>query len=256
MLLCADVGNTNIKFALYNGDDQVLKLRFSTMSDKTDDDFAVDLYSIFRMKGISTDDIDGSIISSVVPKVTAPLCSAIKKVTGTEPLVLGPGVKTGLDLRIDNPSSLGSDLVAMCVAVKENYTCPAIVIGMGTATTIVYLNENKCYCGGAILPGVSISLDALTNNGALLPSIELKATKKVICTNTEECIRSGVVLGTACTIDGMIERFCKEASCTPTLIATGGLAAAIVKNCKNDIIVNDDLILEGLINIYNKNKKN
>lgn len=256
MLLCTDVGNTNIKFALYDGDKQLVKLKFSTDHSKTDDDFAVELYSIFQIHSIDVSKIDGSIISSVVPKVTAPLCSAIEKVTGAKPIVLGPGIKSGLDLRIDNPLSLGSDIVAMCVAVKENYSCPAIVIGMGTATTIVYLNENKCYCGGAIMPGVSISLDALTNNGALLPSVELKATQKTICTNTEECIRSGIVLGNACAIDGMIDRFVEETGTDPTLIATGGLANSIVKNCGHNIIVNDDLILEGLILIYNKNKKN
>lgn len=256
MLLCTDVGNTNIKFALYDGKKQLVKLRFNTNSSKTDDDFAVELYSIFKIHSIDVSLIDGSIISSVVPKVTSPLVSAIKKVTGVDSIILAAGVKTGLDLRIDNPLSLGSDIVAMCVAVKHLYSCPAIVIGMGTATTIVYLNEQKCYCGGAIMPGVSISLDALTNNGALLPSIELKATKKAICTNTEECIRSGVVLGTACAIDGMIDRFNEEAGTSATVIATGGLANSIVKNCKNSIIINDDLILEGLCIIYDKNAKN
>ncbi len=253
MLLCVDVGNTNIKFALYENDKQILKTRFSTDSKKTDDEFAVELYTIFQIYGFDAKAVKGSIISSVVPAVTENLQKAIHKVTNCKPVILGPGVKTGLDLRIDNPSTLGSDIVAMCVAVKEKYSCPAIVIGMGTATTIVYLNENKCYCGGAIMPGVSISLDALTSNGALLPSIELKATKKVIGTNTEDCIRSGIVAGTACSIDGMIELFREETNTNPFIIATGGLANTIAKNCKNDIIINDDLVLEGLISIYNRN---
>ncbi len=254
MLLCTDVGNTNIKFALYDGNTQLVKLRISTDPGKTEDEFAVELYTIFQINGVDAKKIDGSIISSVVPKVTEPLSQAIWKVSGVKSLVLGPGVKSGLNLRIDNPLTLGSDLVAMCVAVKEMYTCPAIVVGLGTATTIVYMNEQKSYCGGAIIPGVSISLDALTNSGALLPSIDLKPPKQVVCTNTEECIRSGIIFGTACTIDGMIDRYEEEKGKVDTVVATGGLAQDIVNNCKHDIIINDDLILEGLRIIYNKNK--
>lgn len=255
MLLCTDVGNTNIKFALYDGDKPGIKLRFATNQNKTADDYAVELYTIFKINSIDASQITGSIISSVVPKVTRPLCKAINKVCNTDTVVVGPGVKTGLDLRIDNPISLGSDIVSMCVAVKENYSCPAVVIGMGTATTIVYLNDKQCYCGGAIIPGVSISLDALTNSGALLPDVDIEATDKAICTNTEECIQSGVVHGTACMIDGMIEKFKEETNSDPLIIATGGLAENIVNNCKNDIIINDDLIMDGLKIIFAKNKK-
>ena len=194
---------------------------------------------------------------------TSPYCGhlcvlltlAIKTVTGNDSIVLGPGVKSGLDLRIDNPASLGSDIVAMCVAVKELYSCPAIIIGLGTATTILYLNEKKCYCGGAICPGIRISLDALTNNGALLPSIELQPPKKAINTNTEDCIRSGVILGTASMLDGMIDRYNEEAGVNSTVVATGGLASSVIGNCKHVIIVNDDLVLDGLRIIYAKNKK-
>lgn len=254
MLLCTDVGNTHIKFALYEGEKQLLKLKFSTNPKETEDEFAAGLYAILRINGYNSEDIDGSIISSVVPMVTEALCKAIKKIANVETLVLGPGVKSGLDLRIDNPASLGTDILAMCVAAKELYPCPSIIIGLGTATTIVYLDERKRYCGGAISPGVSISLNALTNNGALLPSVDLTPPKKVISTNTEECIRSGVIIGTACMLDGMIERFNEERGVNSTVIATGGLAQSIVKNCKYDIILNDDLILDGLRFIYKKNK--
>lgn len=254
MLLCTDVGNTNIKFALYQGDKQLVKLRFSTNLGQTPDDFAVKLYSIFQINSIDTTKINGSIISSVVPRVTYPLVEAIENVANIKSIVIGPGVKTGLDLRIDNPATLGADLVAMCVAVKELYSCPAIVIGLGTATTIVYMNENKAYCGGAILPGVSISLDALTNNGALLPSVDITCPKNVVGTNTEDCISSGIVYGTACTIDGMINKIQQEKGQKCTVIATGGLASTIIKHCQNKIILNDDLILDGLRIIYKKNK--
>lgn len=253
MLLCIDVGNTNIKFALYEDKKQLVKLKFSTNARTTDDEFAASLYAILRINGFDPKDIDGSIISSVVPRVTEALCKAVQKIAEVKTLVLGPGVKSGLDLRIDNPATLGTDILAMCVAAKELYPCPAVIIGLGTATTIVYLDKDKRYCGGTISPGVSISLDALTNNGALLPSVDLTPPKKVIGTNTEDCIRSGIINGTACMLDGMIERFNNEKGKAKTIIATGGLAQSIVKNCKCDIIVNDDLILEGLRIIFDKN---
>ena len=255
MLLCTDVGNTHIKLALYENDKIILKLRVATDSKKTEDEFAANLYGVFLINNVDIKKLDGSIISSVVPKITMPFCKAIKKLTGINTIVVGPGVKSGLDLRIDNPASLGADLLCMCVAAKELYPCPAIVIGLGTATTIVYLNENKCYCGGAITAGVNISLDALTTGGALLPSVDLDPPKKSICTNTDDCIKSGIIFGTACMLDGMIDRFNEEAGVSSTVIATGGLAPSIVGNCKNDIIINDELVLEGLKIIYNKNKK-
>ena len=255
MLLCTDVGNTHIKLALYEKDKIILKLRVATDSKKTEDEFAANLYGVFLINGVDIKKLEGSIISSVVPTITTPFCKAIKKLTGINTIVVGPGVKSGLDLRIDNPSSLGADLLCMCVAAKELYPCPAIVIGLGTATTIVYLNENKCYCGGAITAGVNISLDALTTGGALLPSVDLDPPKKSICTNTEDCIKSGIIFGTACMLDGMIDRFNEEAGVSSTVIATGGLAPSIVGNCKNDIIINDELVLEGLKIIYHKNHK-
>ncbi len=256
MLLCTDVGNTNIKFALYEDDKQVIKLKISTDPSKTDDEFAVELYTIFKINRINIRSISGSVLSSVVPKVTEQLVKAIEKVAKIKTLVLGPGVRSGLDLRIDNPASLGSDILAMCVAAKEFYPCPAIVIGLGTATTIVYLDEQRRYCGGAISPGVTISLDALTNRGALLPSVDMTPPKKFINTNTENCIKSGVILGTACMLDGMIERFNEERGVNSTVIATGGLAQSIVPNCKTEIVINDDLILEGLRLIYNRSIRN
>lgn len=255
MLLCIDVGNTNIKLALYENDKIILRLRFSTDSKKTEDEFAAELHNVFMINNVDIKKLQGSIISSVVPRVTKPLCDAVKKLTGVKTVVVGPGVKSGLDLRIDNPATLGADLLCMCVAVKELYSCPAVVIGLGTATTIMYLDKNKRYCGGAITAGVNISLDALTNNGALLPSVDLIPPQKAVSTNTEDCIKSGIIYGTASMLDGMIERFNEETGFESTVIATGGLAQSIVTNCKHKIITNDDLVLEGLRIIYNKNSK-
>lgn len=253
MLLCTDVGNTNIKFALYKNNKLVVKLRFSTNRSKTADDYAADLYTIFRINNVDVNEIKGSIISSVVPIVTDLLKNAIMTVTNIDSIIVGPGIKTGLDIRLDNPAAVGSDIVCMCVALKELYPCPVIVVGMGTATTILYMNENKAYCGGVILPGVQISLDALTTRCALLPSVSFSAPQKAIATNTSDCIRSGIIYGNAAMIDGMIDRFEAEAGKKCTLVATGGLASHIVKFCKKDIALNDDLVLEGLRLIYQKN---
>ena len=213
MLLCTDVGNTNIKFALYKGEKLLMKLRFSTNRSKTADDYAVDLYTIFRINNVDVNEINGSIISSVVPIVTDLLGKAIFTVANVESLVVGPGIKTGLDIRLDNPGAVGSDIVCMCVALKEQYPCPVIVIGMGTATTILYMNEHKAYCGGVILPGVQISLDALTAKCALLPSVSFSAPQKAIGTNTADCIRSGIIYGNAAMIDGVIDRFEMHSCC-------------------------------------------
>lgn len=253
MLLCTDVGNTNIKFALYKGDKLLMKLRFSTNRSKTADDYAVDLYTIFKINNVDVKEISGSIISSVVPLVTDLLKKAIMTVANVDSLVIGPGIKTGLDIRLDNPGAVGSDIVCMCVALKEYYPCPVIVVGMGTATTILYMNENKAYCGGVILPGVQISLDALTARCALLPSVNFSAPQKAIGTNTADCIRSGIIYSNAAMIDGMIDRFEEEVQQKCTLVATGGMAQHIVSYCKKNIIINDDLVLEGLRLIYEKN---
>lgn len=253
MLLTADVGNTNIKLAIFDGDELKFKLRFATDTSKTSDEFAVELYTFFQIYGIDKQKIDSSIISSVVPQITYPLRRAIFTVTGIKSLVVGPGLKTGLDIKIDHPETLGADIVAGCVGASAKYGFPNIVIFMGTATAIVYVDKNNTYCGGAIAPGVGISLDALTNNGALLSSVDLKAPKQVISTNTTDCIRSGIMFGTACMLDGMIEKFIEQAGASCKIIATGGLAPLMIKNCTHDIIFDENIILEGLNTIYKKN---
>ena len=254
MLLTADVGNTNIKLGIYENDELKYKLRCSTDTSKTSDEFAVELYTFFQIYGIDAKSINSSIISSVVPQITHPLKTAIQTVTGVKSMVLGPGVKTGLDIKIDHPETLGADIVAGCVGASVKYGTPHIVIFMGTATAISYVDKNGGYRGGAIAPGVGISLDALTNKGALLSSVDLKAPKKAIGTNTADCIRSGVMLGTACMLDGIIDRFIEETGCDCKIIATGGLAPQMIINCKHDIIFDENLILDGLNFIYKKNR--
>lgn len=253
MLLTADVGNTNIKLGLFDDDKLKFRLRFATDKSKTADDFAVELYTFFQIYGIDSSSIDSSIIASVVPQITYPLKSAIFTVTGIKSMVVGPGIKTGLDLKIDHPETLGADMVAGCVGVGKKYGFPSMVIFMGTATATVFVDENKMYRGGSIFPGVGISLDALTSRGALLSSVDMKAPKKVISTNTTDCIRSGIVFGTACMIDGMLDKFAQESGCKCKIIATGGLASQIIQNCSHDIIYDENVILDGLNIIYKKN---
>ena len=254
MLLTADVGNTNIKLGIFDGDTLRYKLRFATNDKMTSDEFAVELYTFFQIYGIEYEKIDGSIISSVVPKITAPLSEAISIVTGARSLIIGPGLKSGMDLKIDRPETLGGDIVCGCVGAFGKYGGPLIVIFMGTATVIAYVDERCAYRGGIIAPGVGISLDALTNRGALLPAVDLQAPQKAICTNTVDCIRSGVVNGTACMLDGLIDKFAAETGRECKIVATGGLAPQMIKNCTHQISFEENLILDGLLSIYRRNK--
>ena len=253
MLLTADVGNTNIKLGLFDGDELRHKMRFSTDPSKTSDEFAVVLYTFFQVYRIDVSEIGASIISSVVPKVTQPLREAIKIVTGKKSYVIGPGLTTGMDLKIDRPETLGGDIVCGCVGAYEKYGGPLIMVFMGTATVLAYVDENFAYRGGVIAPGVGISLDALTQNGALLPSVDLRAPKNVICTNTVDCIRSAMTYGSACMLDGLIDKFSVESGADCRVIATGGLAKSIICNCRHEITYDENIILDGLNVIFRRN---
>ena len=255
MLLAADVGNTNIKLGIFDGDELRYKLRFSTNDKMTSDEFAVELYTFFQIYDIDYKKIDGSIISSVVPKVTQSLVDAIEIVMGVRSLIIGPGLKTGMDLKIDRPETLGGDIVCGCVGTYEKYGGPLIVIFMGTATVVAYVDENCAYRGGIIAPGVGISLDALTSRGALLPAVDLMAPKKAICTNTVDCMRSGIMNGTSCMLDGMIDLFMRETGKSCKIVATGGLAPQMIQNCTHEIAYEENIILNGLKSIYAKNHR-
>lgn len=255
MLLAVDIGNTNIKFGVFDGDELIRTLTISCNKDKTADEYSVELYSLIRVMGIHRADFDGCIISSVVPTVTARIDSAIRDLLRVEPLIVGPGVKTGLNIRIEDPSTLGADLVVACVAANAQCSAPCIVISMGTATVLCVIDRSRAMIGGPIAPGVMVSLNALTGNAALLVSVALEAPDSVIGNNTDRSIRSGLVWGTVCMIDGMIDRIEKELGESCTVIATGGMAKTIIPHCTHDIAVKDDLIMQGLKLIYDKNQK-
>ncbi len=253
MILTVDIGNSNIVLGGVRGDAIIFKARIRTDITKTSDEYCIDLKMLLDVYGISVADIEGGIIGSVVPQVLNSMKTAIRKLTGKEPLVVGPGLKTGLQIRIENPNQAGADLVAAAVAALKAYPAPLIVVDMGTATTMTVLDGNGAMIGGCIAPGVKIALDALTERTALLPGLQLDQPKRVIGRNTTDCMRSGVMLGAACMIDGMVDRMEAELGCTATVVATGGIAKFVVPMCKRPVIYDKDLLLKGLSILYREN---
>ncbi|HAX72116.1 MAG TPA: type III pantothenate kinase [Firmicutes bacterium] len=253
MILVLDVGNTNIVLGCIEENKTHFVARFSTDRRKTADEYAINFKNIIELNGISRADISGCIISSVVPPLTNALKEAVRKTTGIDPMVVGPGIKTGLNITIDNPAQLGSDLVVDAVAALAEYKAPLIVIDLGTATTVSVVDALGNYVGGLIYPGVKISQEALSSNTSQLPSISLEAPKKVIGKNTIDCMKSGLINGSAAMIDGIIDRIEDEIGQPCTVVATGGLSNAIVPHCRKQIIIDDTLLLKGLLLIYKKN---
>lgn len=254
MILVVDIGNTNIVVGCVEGKNILFRERLSTAHRATKLEYSVLFKTAFDMYGIEYKTIEGAIISSVVPSVTNVVKEAIENLCGISVMVVGPGIKTGVSIVIDNPAQLGSDLVVDAVASVEEYSVPQIVIDLGTATTVSAINKNKQFLGGAILPGVAVSHDALIGKTAQLPKVAFEKPKKIIGSNTIDSIKSGILYGNAGAIDGIIERFEEELGEKCTVIATGGLAKVIVPLCKREIIVDEDLLLKGLMLIYEKNK--
>ncbi len=252
MILAIDIGNTNIVAGCCKGEEIAFMERLTTNHTATDLEYAVSLKAILDLYNTNPKEIKGAIISSVVPSVTYTIKSAIKKLVGVEAMVIGPGIKTGLSIKMDNPAQLGSDLVVDAVAAINVYGAPVVVIDMGTATTFSVVNENNEYLGGMIIPGMMISLNAMVSGTSQLPKISLDKPKRLIGTNTIDCMKSGILYGTASSIDGMLDRIRDEIGET-TVVATGGLAQVVVPLCKNKIILDDELLIKGLMIIYNKN---
>lgn len=253
MLLTIDIGNTNVTLGAYDSNALKFTARLATETKKTADQYAVDIKMLLQLYDIEVEEIEDAIIASVVPSVGKSIGNAISKLCHIVPLMLGPGVKTGLNIKIDNPAQLGADLVAGAVGALETYTMPCVVIDMGTATTITVLDRNGALLGGSIAAGVRLTLKALTENTAQLTSIPIEAPTSVIGTNTMACMQSGLVYGTAAMLDGLLERINIELGEAPTVVATGGLSREIIEHCKTDIIYNENLLLDGLRAIYEKN---
>lgn len=253
MVLAIDIGNTHIVLGCIEGEKIIFRERMSTNPNATRLEVASMIKTAFDMYRVDYNKIDGAIISSVVPSVTKNVKGAIEKFAKIKVLVVEPGIKTGISIKIDNPAQLGSDLLVSAVAGVAEYKTPLIIIDMGTATTVSVVNKNKEYIGGAILPGVGISHDALVNRTSKLQSIALDEPKKVIGTNTVDCIQSGLMYGNAGALDGLIDRFNEEMGEKCTVVATGGLSRIVVPLCKNEIIIDEDMLLKGLMLIYEKN---
>jgi len=255
MLLAIDVGNTNIVLGCIKNDEILFVERIATDTSKTELEYASTIMGMFDLYDIKKEDITGSIMSSVVPPINSTLQKTVKKITGLDTMIVGPGVKTELNILMDNPAQVGADLIVVAVAALHLYGAPIIMIDMGTATTVSVLDNKKNYIGGMIIPGVRVSLDSLVNRTSQLPKIGLEAPKKVLGKNTVDCMKSGIMYSQAAAMDGIIDRIYDEMGYESPIVATGGLAPSIVKLCKHDIMVNDELILVGLNLIYKKNLK-
>ncbi len=258
MVLAIDIGNSNIVLGCLENDCIVKEARMATDLLKTSDQYCAELKGMLDLLEIQRNSIEGAIISSVVPPVLNSLKTAVVKLTGVVPLIVGPGIKTGLNILLDNPALAGGDLIVGAVAALDQYKPPLLIIDMGTATTITAIDAKGNFLGGSIFPGVKISAEALSEKTAQLPAISLEAPQKAIGRNTIDCMRSGLMMGTAAMLDGMIQRMEEELGSSATVIATGGIARFVIPMCRRQIIYDRDLLLKGLGKLYlnNKSKRN
>lgn len=255
MILAIDIGNTNIVLGGMDGNKIVFKARIRTDTSKTSDQYMMDLKAMLDVYDVCKGNIEGAIIASVVPPVLNAMQTAVRKLTGKTALVVGPGIKTGLNILLEHPGQMGADLVVADVAALRNYEPPLIIVDMGTATTFAVLDKNGAHIGGCVYPGVRLSLDALTQKAALLPAIQLDRPKRAIGRNTQDAMRSGIMYGTACMIDGMIDRIQQELGCETGVIATGGMSPFIAPLCTHKIELEPDLVLKGLAILYRENSR-
>lgn len=255
MILAVHIGNTNITVGAIRGKEIVFQARLRTDATKTSDEYAIDLKMLLAINTVAASEIEGSIIASVVPQVLNQMKTGLQKLFGKPIFVVGPGIKTGLNIRIDNPAQTGSDLVVGCVAALRLRKPPMIVVGMGTATTMMVLDRNGAMIGGSISPGVRISMEALTDRAALLPGLQLDQPRRTIGRNTVECMRSGILNGAAAMLDGMVARMEEELGDKVTVVVTGRMGQYVVPLCKTPMLYDRDLILKGLAILYSENTK-
>lgn len=255
MILAIDIGNSNIVIGCIENGVIQNETRIATDLVKTSDQYCFDLKNMLSLSDVPVVRLEDVIISSVVPPVLNSMRTAVLKLTGKKPFVVGPGIKTGLNILLDNPQQVGSDLIVAAVAALREYKPPLILIDMGTATTISVINKDRAYLGGCICPGVRISAEALSSRAALLPGIDLDQPRRAIGKNTTDCMRSGIMLGAACMLDGMIERMEQELGERATVVATGGIARFVLPMCRREIAYDRNLLLKGLAVLYQMNRK-
>lgn len=255
MILTIDIGNTNVVIGCVKNEKILLVGRVSSDHTQSSEEYFTSIKSIFQKGNIDIKEIEGSIISSVVPHITNTLEKAIRMITNTVPLIVGPEYKTGLNLLIQNPNQLGSDRIVDAVAATHYYSKPLIIVDMGTATTVSVVDENSNFLGGMIMLGVKSSIEALANKTAQLPHVKLEECENLIGKNTIECIQSGSIYGHAAMVDGIIHRIKRQVGQHATVIATGGLSQLIITHCEEEIIYDEHLLLKGLFLLYMKNNK-
>lgn len=255
MLLAVDVGNTNIVLGIYDGDQLKISWRVSTNRQQTGDEYGIILKNLFTQSGLHENCLTGMIISSVVPPLMFSLEEMAVRYFHIQPLVVGPGIKTGLNILMENPREVGADRIVNAVGGYELYGGPLIIVDFGTATTFDAISERGDYLGGAIAPGINISMEALFQRAAKLPRVELVKPKRVIGRDTITSMQSGIIFGFAGQVDGIVKRMIREFSVKPKVIGTGGLATLIADESETLEGVNQMLTLEGLRIIYTRNLK-
>lgn len=255
MVLTADISNTSTNFSVMENEKTVLSFRLSSDKSRTADEYSVLMAVSAHQKGFDLKSVDGAIISSVVPTLTAVLESAIETAIGSRPIVIGPGVKTGLNIRLDDPTELGGDFVSAAVAAIEEYPMPCVIVEMGTAIAMGILDKAGSYVGGIICPGPMVSQVALARGAAQLSNVSITPTPQVICKSTDTCMQSGIVHGSAAMIDGLLERVEDELGQPVTVVVTGDWADTIIPHCRRKMTVDKDLLTRGMCMIYRKNHR-
>ncbi|MEG1781762.1 MAG: type III pantothenate kinase [Oscillospiraceae bacterium] len=256
MLLTINIGNFNILIGAYKNDTLYFRSQVRTDLMKTSDEYAIQLKNLFDLYGASCEELEGAIISSVAPALTSCLREAVLLLGNFRVLTVGPGLKTGLNIKIDNPAQLGADIVAGAVAVCSSYSLPALVVNFDTAISVMAIDSKGSIIGGCISPGIRLSLDALTTHAAQLPQIDLEAFPETVAgTNTIASMEAGLIIGNACMLDGLIDRFAKLLFGVPTVVMTGEFCPQIMHYCTHETLHNPNLICDGLSLIYRRNVK-
>ena len=255
MLLAIDLGNTNIKYGVFDGEKMVASFRVSSRISRTADEYGSVLVGLLSDRGIKKGDIDGIIFSSVIPALNYTICHMCEYFFGISPLMVGPGIKTGLNIKADNPREVGADIIVNSVSAYNKYGGPIVVIDFGTATTFDVINDKGELMGVVIAPGIKTSLEGLATKTAQLPMVELDAPKTVIGKNTKHCMQAGLIFGFAGLVENIIKKIKKEMGLLEIkVVATGGLGEIIAKEVKAISLVDRTLTLDGLKTIYNVNK--